>query len=95
MWLRRATERFSGKNELPFRVDCVEKSADWALGLWRSDKLEQAIHSQLATYPAPGIIGLSFASFRRFWAVAARVNSSWTPHGPRNRSRPSPSIRLR
>ena len=46
-------------------------------------------------HPAAGTIGLSFANFRRFWAVAARVNSSWTPHGPRNRSRPSPRMRLR
>ena len=46
-------------------------------------------------HPAAGTIGLSLANFRRFWAVAARVNSSWTPHGPRNRSRPSPRMRLR
>jgi hypothetical protein len=32
----------------------LKKSADLALGLWWSDKLEQAIHSQLATYPASG-----------------------------------------
>jgi hypothetical protein len=30
--------------------------------------------------------GISLASFRRFWAVAARWNSSRTPLGPRNRS---------
>ena len=46
-------------------------------------------------YPAAGTIRLSFANFRRFWAVAARVNSSCTPHGPRNRRRPSPRMRLR
>ena len=39
--------------------------------------------------------GLSFASFRRFWAAAARRNSSRAPHGPRKRSRPSFRMRLR
>jgi hypothetical protein len=37
----------------------------------------------------------SFASLRRFCAVAARVNSNWAPHGPRKRRRPSRKIRLR
>lgn len=41
------------------------------------------------------ILGLSFASFRRFWAIAASVDSSLTPQGPRSRSRPSPRMRLR
>ena len=59
-----------------FGLIVLKKSADWAPGLWLSDKLEQAIHSQPAAHPASGIIGLSFASFRRFWAVAASVNSS-------------------
>ena len=31
----------------------------------------------------------SDASRRRFWAMAARTNSSWAPRGPRSRSRPS------
>ena len=31
--------------------------------------------------------GISLASLRRFWAVAARWNSSRAPFGPRNRSR--------
>ena len=39
--------------------------------------------------------GKIFANLRRFWAVAARRNSSFAPHVPRSRSRPSPSIRLR
>jgi hypothetical protein len=33
--------------------------------------------------------GMSFASFRRFWAVAAGRNSSLAPFGPRRRNRPS------
>ncbi|MEM9763165.1 MAG: hypothetical protein AAF968_11735, partial [Pseudomonadota bacterium] len=39
-------------------------------------------------------MGKSFASFLRFWAVAARRNSSFAPHGPRDRSRPAGSRRL-
>ena len=37
----------------------------------------------------------SFASLRRFCAIAASVNSNWAPHGPRKRRRPSRKIRLR
>ena len=44
--------------------------------------------------PAAVAIGLNLASFRRFWAIAARVNLSWTPQGPRNRRRPSLRMRL-
>src|SRR6266576_1395745 len=39
--------------------------------------------------------GISIASLRRFWAVAARWNSSRAPFGPRNRSRSSFKMRLR
>ena len=40
-------------------------------------------------------IGTSLANFRRFWAVAARRNSSWAPFGPLSRSRSSLRMRLR
>ena len=40
-------------------------------------------------------IGMSLAILRRFWAAAARWNSSRAPFGPRNRSRSSFRIRLR
>src|SRR5262245_23913786 len=40
-------------------------------------------------------IGISFAIFRRFWAVAARMNSSLAPFGPRSLRRSSLRIRLR
>ncbi len=40
-------------------------------------------------------IGISLASLRRFWAVAARRNSSRAPFGPRSRSRSSLRMRLR
>jgi hypothetical protein len=33
---------------------------------------------------------MSFASFRKFWAVAANRNSSLAPLGPRRRNRSSP-----
>src|ERR1044071_6362987 len=39
--------------------------------------------------------GSSLASLRRFWAVAARWNSSRAPFGPRNRSRSSLRMRFR
>ena len=35
------------------------------------------------------------ASLRRFWPVAARRKSSFAPHGPRNRRRSRPRMRLR
>jgi hypothetical protein len=35
------------------------------------------------------------ASRRRFWAMAARTNSSWAPRGPRSRSRPSRRMRFK
>ena len=39
--------------------------------------------------------GMSFANFRRFWAVAANRNSSLAPLGPRRRNRPSLRMRFR
>src|SRR4051794_22015470 len=38
--------------------------------------------------------GISMAILRRFWAAAARWNSSRAPFGPRNRSRSSLRMRL-
>lgn len=40
-------------------------------------------------------MGRSFASFRRFCAVAARWNSSRAPFGPRNRRRPRSRMRFK
>ncbi len=39
--------------------------------------------------------GMSFASFRRFWAVAANRNSSLAPLGPRRREQCSLRMRFR
>ncbi len=39
--------------------------------------------------------GKLFADLRRFWAVAARRNSSFAPQGPGNRNLPRPRRRLR
>jgi hypothetical protein len=51
--------------------------------------------ARLLPQPAGIGIGISLASFRRFWAVAARWNSSRAPFDPRNRSRSSFRMRLR
>jgi hypothetical protein len=40
-------------------------------------------------------IRMSIAILRRFWAAAARWNSSRAPHGPRNRSRSSFKMRFK
>src|SRR6476660_1780665 len=45
--------------------------------------------------PAGGGRATSDASRRRFWAIAARTNSSWAPRGPRSRSRPSLRMRFK
>ena len=37
----------------------------------------------------------SLARRRRFWAIAANVNSNWAPRGPRNLRRPSRRMRFR
>lgn len=47
--------------------------------------LTRGVSPQLARIGAGA--GISLASFRRFWAVAARWNPSRAPFGPRNRSR--------
>jgi hypothetical protein len=44
---------------------------------------------------AGGGRAISLASRRRFWAIAASVNSNWEPCGPRSRRRPSLRMRLR
>jgi hypothetical protein len=55
-------------------------------------------HRTHATH-AVGAIGggraISFASLRRFCAIAARVNSNCAPAGPRSRNRPSRRMRFR
>ena len=53
--------------------------------------LRYAIHRA----SAGGGRATSDASRRRFWAMAARTNSSWTPRGPRSRSRPSFRMRFK
>jgi hypothetical protein len=44
---------------------------------------------------ASGGRATSATSRRRFWAMAARTNSSWAPRGPRSRSRPSFRMRFK
>jgi hypothetical protein len=61
----------------------------WAESLVLSIPVVRSLYSGLKQ------IGINFASFRRFWAVAARRNSSLAPLGPRRRSRSSRRMRLR
>jgi hypothetical protein len=64
---------------------------------WRGWRLQMlAAPADCAGQASAGSLrGISLASFRRFWAVAARRNSSRAPHGPLSRSRSSPRMRLR
>ena len=46
--------------------------------------------TQRTRFARSGEVGAtSFASLRRFCAIAASVNSNWAPRGLRNRNRPS------
>src|SRR3974377_2587736 len=47
------------------------------------------------TVDCGGGLATNFASRRRFWAMAASVNSSWAPRGPPNLWHPSLMIRFR
>jgi hypothetical protein len=70
------------------------------------DALELALATQLRRYErdahathAIGMLGggraTSFASLRKFCAMAANVNSNWAPLGPRRRNRLSRRMRFR
>ena len=70
----------------------------------RLDALVLTPATQLRTLPdahathaatAGGGRATSLASRRRFWAMAASVNSNWAPRGPRSRRRPSRRMRFR
>jgi transposase len=81
--------------EPPQSTDCVEKLNDRRGRVWRRRAAERVIGtpSQVA-----GIVcgpGMSLASLRRFWATAARWNSSRAPQGPRSLNRSSFRMRLR
>src|SRR5262249_14366225 len=57
-----------------------------------SRSLRSALQVRPGAYPvhkatAGGGCLASLASLRRFWAIAASVNSSWAPSRPRNRRR--------
>jgi len=65
--------------------DCVEEAvARRALAdcLSRPSDVDPAYAGMVV-----GLLESSLAILRRFWAVAARRNSSLAPFGPRNRSR--------
>jgi len=79
------------RSERSVWADCVEQVVGFG-ALVRAIRVPESRVQRRAqfTCPVAGWIDFSFASFRRFWAVAARVNSSLTPQGPRNRRRPKP-----
>jgi hypothetical protein len=74
-------------------TDCVEEVGFWPITVAVGTEVERGVWPHGTT--AGGDAGISFASLRRFWAVAARWNSSRAPHGPRNRRRSSLRMRLR
>ena len=82
------TRDITGKK--PYSVEEVAAGPDWRPSRIAGARLrdpDQAI-------ARPGI-GLILASLRRFWAAAARWNSSFAPLGPRRRKRSSFRMRLR
>jgi integrase/recombinase XerD len=77
---------------LPVCADFVEKvyAGPGAVSIIGGGRASPAPHAGIGS----GVV-MSLASFLRFWAVAARWNSSRAPFGPRNRRRSSFRMRLR
>jgi hypothetical protein len=77
----------------PLSADTVDKVASRSCGsIWIAAGAPRCS----SLYAGFGIgVGNSFASFRRFWAAAARWNSSLAPFGPRSRKRSNLRMRLR
>ncbi len=77
----------------PNLTDCVEKVA----AVVATVCVRCLLRGRIAPpYAGCGTgMGMSFASFLRFWAVAARWNSSRAPDGPRNRSRSRRKMRFK
>ena len=70
----------------------------WKNNVLRAQKVAIKIERERLSCQALRICcdaGKILAGLRRFWAVAASRNSSFAPHGPRNRNRPNPRMRLR
>ncbi len=65
---------------------------DWLI-LWKNTVLRERLSDQAFCVCCGA--GKPFADLRRFWAVAARRNSSFAPQGPGNRNLPRPRRRLR
>src|SRR5689334_544134 len=81
-----------GQARLQLLADSVEEVGDRNEWIVAGDLQARAVDR--STYAGAGV-GISFASLRRFWAVAASRNSSRAPVGPRSRSRSSLRMRLR
>ena len=82
----------------PLNVDFVEEPCLKASAMFVSERRLPAKQNGTSSphrAKAGSRKGMSFASFRRFWAVAANRNSSFAPLGPRRRNRPSLRMRLR
>lgn len=71
----------------------LKKSALGRLSIEAGWLCERGLRPHAARGGAP--TGISFAIFLRFWAVAARRNSSRAPHGPRSLKRSSLRMRFR
>src|SRR6187399_1263901 len=76
-----------------YAADCVEEVDDRSELLAPLDVTDGCLAPQEGA--GRGDIGISLAILRRFWAVAARRNSSLAPFGPRRRRRSSFRMRLR
>lgn len=81
--------RFAGTSNVRFWRISLKKAADEVAA-------SNGRGGSLPPHAVAGVSGgISLASLRRFWAVAARRNSSLAPLGPRRRSRSSFRMRLR
>jgi hypothetical protein len=85
-----------GRSVCPLHVDFVEEPLFWRQHLGFVAMSARQIPGSPPHVAKMGAgSGMSFASFRRFWAVAANRNSSLAPFGPRRRNRPSLRMRFR
>jgi hypothetical protein len=93
---RRSADPRLERCEGPMWGDTVEEVGFEVIGASRLPRRGTPVIGASPQVAEVGVgTGISLASLRRFWAVAARWNSSRAPFGPRNRSRSSFRMRLR
>ena len=92
----RIFETFSENVDGRYRRILLKNPLFWRqhLGFWALSARQISVSAPHVANIGAGS-GMSFASFRRFWAVAAKRNSSLAPLGPRRRNRSSLRMRLR